>query len=222
MRHEGRGDKARNGSPDWHAAHRDNRQGGAQVPRRRLRVDGDHVGNDAADADTRKETQPEHLLEAGGVGGGEGERAEQQVRADQRGLAPITVAHPSEQARTDQDAEQACAEHRAQRRGCHAPVLDQIRRGERDRSDVVAVDQNDEKRPDDQVDLKRAQPALIEQARNLDFRSVRHCFPAKSHSVACLAFMKFMRRAMAGPRCSAQAPTHDGGPCPRTDETPIW
>jgi len=39
-------------------------------------IDGHDVGNDAADAETGQQPQPEHLLEIARVGGGEGEYSE--------------------------------------------------------------------------------------------------------------------------------------------------
>ena len=44
-----------------------------------------------------------------------------------------------------------------------------MRRGKGNGADVVAVDQRDEDRPDDQLDLERAEPVLVEKVRNLNF-----------------------------------------------------
>src|SRR5207248_8853995 len=54
------------------------------------------------------------------------------------------------------------------------PVGDEMRRGERDRGDVVAVKERDQHRPDDELDVKAADAALIEQMRNLHYRRFRH------------------------------------------------
>ena len=48
--------------------------------------------------------------------------------------------------------------------GFNAHSLTRLWRGESDRGDVVAVDENDEERPDNQFDLKRAQSAFVEQS----------------------------------------------------------
>ena len=164
VRYERGGNKPGNGPADRDAAHRDDRQSGAQVPRRRLGIDGNDVGNDAADANSRQQPQPKHLLQVARIGCGEREHPEQQVRSHQRGFASIAVADPAEQHRTEEDAHEARAEHRSERGGGHAPSPHQMRCGERDRRNVVTVDQDDEERPDDQFDLKRAEPALVEQA----------------------------------------------------------
>ena len=112
VRYERGGNKPRNGPADRDAAHRDDRQSGAQVPRRRLGIDGNDVGNDAADADPGQQAQPEHLLEIGGIGRGKREDAKPQVRADEGGLAAIAVADPSENGRPREYAKEARAEHR--------------------------------------------------------------------------------------------------------------
>jgi len=41
------------------------------------------------------------------------------------------------------------------------PVGDQMRRGKRDGADIIAVDQRDQHRPDQHLDLERAQPAFV-------------------------------------------------------------
>jgi hypothetical protein len=153
-RHECRRHKAGNGAADRNAADRNDRQRRPQMTWRGFGVDGDHVGNDTADAEPRQQPQPEHLLEIGRIGGGKGEHAEPQVRTDQRGLAAIPVAHPSENRRAEENADEARAEHRPERARRYPPRPDQVRRGKGDRSDVIAVDQDDEERPDQQLDLE--------------------------------------------------------------------
>ena len=83
-----RGDEARNGAADRHAADRDDRQRGAQLARRGFGVDGDDVRDDAADAEARQQTQPEHLVEIGRIGRRKREDAEQQVRPTSAALRP--------------------------------------------------------------------------------------------------------------------------------------
>src|ERR1044071_2482317 len=46
-----------------------------------------------------------------------------------------------------------------------------------DGADVVAVDEGDQNRPQDQLDLKCADAVLVEKMRNLNFRLARHRFP---------------------------------------------
>src|SRR6185437_8406169 len=176
-RHQRGGDEARNGAAERHEADGDDGERGAQPPRRRLRVDGDDVRNDAADAEARKQAQPEHLVEVRRIGGADGENAEHEVGGDQRRLAAVAVADPSEQRRAEQDADQAGAEHRAERLRRDVPLPDEMRRREGDRGDVVAVDQHQKERPDQQDDLERAEAALVEQARYRDDRLVSHYFP---------------------------------------------
>src|SRR3974390_479828 len=52
-----------------------------------------------------------------------------------------------------------------------------MRRGKGDRRDVVAVDQDQKKRPHEQRDLEGSDAALVEQARDRDDRLVSHWFP---------------------------------------------
>src|ERR1035437_3863999 len=49
------------------------------------------------------------------------------------------------------------------------------RLGEGDGGNIVAVDEDDEERPDEQLDLERAQAALVEQPRYLNDWLIRHC-----------------------------------------------
>jgi hypothetical protein len=120
------------------------------------------------------------LRQIGRIGGGECERAEQQVGGDQCGLAAIAIADPAEHRRAEQHADVAGAEHRAERAARNPPGRDEMRRGEGDRANVVAVDQGEQNRPGQQSDLERAQPALIDQTRNLNLRFVGHRFPPRS------------------------------------------
>jgi hypothetical protein len=64
------------------------------------------------------------------------------------------------------------------------PVADQIRGGEGNGADVVAVDQNQEERPDQKLDLKRPETPFIEEAGNGNDSLVRHGFS----SPGCLFF----------------------------------
>ena len=120
--------------------------------------------------------QQRHFGEIGRIGGPEGEHAEQQVGGDQRGLAAIAVADPAENLRTEQHADIAGAEHQAERLRRHVPLRDQVRRGKGDGADVVAVDHRHQDRPDDQLDLERADPVLVQKMRNLNFRFAGHRF----------------------------------------------
>ena len=60
----------------------------------------------------------------------------------------------------------------------HVPIGDQVRRRKGNGADVITVDQCDQDRPDQHPDLKRAQPAFVEQTRNLDVLA-GHRFPRK-------------------------------------------
>jgi hypothetical protein len=106
------------------------------------------------DAKACKQAQPEHLIEVCRIGRRQGENAEEQVRPDQRRLAAVAVADPTKQCRPKQNANEACAEHRAERTGFQPPFPDQTGGCKRDRGDVVAIDKNNKKRPDNQLDLK--------------------------------------------------------------------
>src|SRR3954463_2794341 len=57
------------------------------------------------------------------------------------------------------------------------PVAHQVRRSERDGGDVVAVEQRNQHRPDDQLDMKAADAALVEQTRDVDYRGLSHRLP---------------------------------------------
>jgi hypothetical protein len=99
-----------------------------------------------------------------------------QVRADQRRLAAVAVADPAENLRAEQDADVARREHPFEVAWRHMPVGNQMRRGKRDGADVIAVDKRDQHGPYQHLDLERAQPAFVQQSRNLyDFAD--HCFP---------------------------------------------
>jgi hypothetical protein len=118
----------------------------------------------------------------GRIGGGEGENAEQEAGADQRRLAAVPITDPAEYRGSEQEAEIAGAQHRSQRAAFNAPRRDQMRRRERDRGDVVAVDDRDQNRPYQHPDLEGAQPAFVEQTRKLDFRFAGHRSPLAEKS----------------------------------------
>src|SRR5215831_5558594 len=59
------------------------------------------------------------------------------------------------------------------------PFADQVWGGEGDGADVIAVDQRDQNRPEDQLDLERAEAVLVQKMRNLNFRLARHRFPQR-------------------------------------------
>jgi len=65
--------EARNGSAERHRTDGDDGECRTQPARRRFRVDGDHIWNDATDAKPSQQPQPEHLVEIGGVGSGQRE-----------------------------------------------------------------------------------------------------------------------------------------------------
>ena len=98
LRHERGGHETRNGAAERYTSNRDNRKRGAQFARRGFGIDGDDIGNNAADAKARQQAQPEHLVEIGRIGRGQREDAKQQVRPNQRRLAAVAVADPAEQA----------------------------------------------------------------------------------------------------------------------------
>jgi hypothetical protein len=99
LRHQGCGHNAGDRAADRHEADRDQRQGRAQLPRRGFGVDGNDVGNNAADADAGDQAQPEHLRDVAGVGCNPGEYTKQQQRADERGLAAVAVTDPAKKGR---------------------------------------------------------------------------------------------------------------------------
>ena len=66
-------DEARNGSAERHRTDGDDGECRAQPARCGFRVDGDHIWNDATDSKPSQQTQPEHLVEIGGVGSGQRE-----------------------------------------------------------------------------------------------------------------------------------------------------
>jgi len=154
LRYERRGDEAGNRTADRYAANRDNRKGRTQFARGGFGIQGHDVGDNAADAKACKQAQPEHLIEICRIGRRQGENAEEQVRPDQRRLAAVAVTDPTKQCRTKQNANETCAEHRTERAGFQPPFPDQTWGRERDRGDVVAIDKNNKKRPDNQLDLK--------------------------------------------------------------------
>src|SRR5436190_24136831 len=57
------------------------------------------------------------------------------------------------------------------------PIAHQVRRGERDGGDVVAVEERNEDRPDDQLDVKAADASLVKQTRDVDYRGLSHRLP---------------------------------------------
>src|SRR6516165_291085 len=61
------------------------------------------------------------------------------------------------------------------------PFPDQVRGGEGDGADVIAVDQRDQDRPEDQFDLERANAVFVQKMRNLNFRLAGHRFPPHFH-----------------------------------------
>ncbi len=103
---------------------------------------------------------------------------------DQRGLAAVAVADPAENLRAEQHADIAGAEHEAELLGRDVPFLDQARRRKGDGADVVAVDHGEQHGPDDELDLERAQPVLVQEMRDLNFRFAGHRFPRRIIFVA--------------------------------------
>ncbi len=59
------------------------------------------------------------------------------------------------------------------------PFADQVWGGKGDGADVIAVDQRDQDRPEDQLDLELANAVLVQKMRNLNFRLARHRFPQR-------------------------------------------
>ena len=177
LRHQRRGGEAGQRAAERHQADGDDRQRGAQIARRRFGVDGDEVRDDAADAEPGDEAQRGQFGEIGRIGGDEGEDAEQEVGEDQRGLAAVAVADPAKDLRAEQHADIAGAEHEAELLGRDVPFLDQARRRKGDGADIVAVDHGEQHGPDDELDLERAQPVLVQEMRDLNFRRVGHRFP---------------------------------------------
>src|SRR5215472_10428168 len=59
------------------------------------------------------------------------------------------------------------------------PFADQVWSGKGDGADVIAVDQRDQDRPEDQLDLERTEAVLVQKMRNLNFRLARHRFPQR-------------------------------------------
>jgi hypothetical protein len=155
----------------------DDRERGTQIARRRFGIDRDHIGNDAADAESGDKPQPRQLREIDGIGRGEGEHAEQEIGRDQRGFSAVIVTDPAEDLRAEQDADIAGGQDEAKLFRRHVPFLDQARRGKGDGADVIAVDQRDQDRPEDELDLKRTNAVLVQKMRNLNFRLAGHRFP---------------------------------------------
>ncbi len=167
-----------------HHARRDNGKRSASVARRRLGIDRDDVGNDAANAETGDEAQFRQFGEIGRVGGNEGKDAEQEVGGDQRGLAAVAITDPAEDLRAEQHAEIAGAQHEAKVFRRDMPFLDQAGHGERDGADVISVDEGNQDRPEDQLDLERADAVLIQKMRNLNFLLAGHRSPLQGFLIA--------------------------------------
>ena len=77
--------------------------------------------------------------------------------------------------------------------------LDEMRRGESDGANIVAVDDPDQDRPCQHPDLEGAEPALVQQTRNLDFCFAGHLVPLQIFTVflAMLLGQKSANRALA-------------------------
>ena len=116
-RHQSGGDESWNGAAEWHKADANQRERCAVFAWRGFGIDCDHVGDDTADAQAGKQAQPEKLLKVGRIGRGQGEYAKQQIRGNQRGLAAVAVADPSEQSGAEKNSDQACAEDRTKLAG---------------------------------------------------------------------------------------------------------
>ena len=108
-RHQSGGDDTGKSAAERHEADGYQRERRAILARRRLGIDRNKVGNNATDAEAGEEAQPGKLLKIGRVGGGEGKYAEQQISGNQRDLAAVAVADPSEQGRPEQNTEEAGA-----------------------------------------------------------------------------------------------------------------
>ena len=142
-------------------------------------IDGDEVGNDAADTEPGEKPQPGQLRQIGGIGGRVSERAEQDVRQNECGLAAVTVADPAENLRAEQHADIARAQDEAECLRLNVPFGDQMRRRKGDGADIVAVDHRQEHGPDDQLDLERAEPVFVQKLRNLNLCLAGHRSPRR-------------------------------------------
>ena len=194
MRDQRRADEARTGSAHRDAADGDDRQRRAQLPRRRFGVDRNKVGNNAADSEAGEEAQPEQLRQVGRIGRRKSQDAEQHVGDDQRRLTAIAVADEPHQLRTEQDADIACGQNRTKRMPRYAPGLHKMRCGKRDGADIIAVDDPDQDRPQQHLDLKRAETALVQNTRHMNFRLDGH-FLSHMEVVAALVGSGWARRA---------------------------
>ncbi len=73
------------------------------------------------------------------------------------------------------------------------PIGDEVRRGECDGADIIAVDHRDQDGPDDQLDLERTQPPFVQQARNFNYGCVGHRFPPLGFLSVTRAFLSFAK-----------------------------
>ena len=179
VRNERRGCETGERTADRHHSGGNDGERGAQMARRRFGVDRHHVGDHAADAEPGDGAQPEQLREVRRISGPVGEDAEQDIAQDQCGLAAVAVADPAENLRTEQHAEIARGQHEAERLRRNVPVMDEMRCGKSDGADVIAVDEGDQRGPEDELDLEGAQPVLVQKPRYINIRFAGH----RSHPI---------------------------------------
>ena len=101
--------------------------------------------------------------------GQHGEDADQHSRENQQCLAPQAVGQRAERRSAHGRAQKRRGENRSEIGDLDAERVGDERRRDTDRLGVNAIEQIDQSAANDGTDLKRSQPALVDEARDIYF-----------------------------------------------------
>src|SRR6185295_18993827 len=81
---------------------------------------------------------------------------------------------PAEDHGAEEDADEARCKDRPERRALDVPVAHEVRCRKRNCGDVVSVEKRNQRRPEEELDVKRRHPSLVEQRRHWYYGSIGH------------------------------------------------
>ena len=146
------------------AGEREDDGGALEAARRKLSINGTNVGEDAADAQSRKEPQCKKMGERRCKNDHPGEQPEHYAGKNDGRATAVAVPDVAEQRRADENSKQAGAEDWPEHAWVHQPPLFRERRyGKCHDRNVVPIEQQDYEGQHNKFDVEAAETALIEQ-----------------------------------------------------------
>ncbi len=163
------GDRTGEGAAQAVAQHDQGDHRGAQPPGGELDIEGPEQRDRSAQRHARDEPKRDQGGKRVGEGQGEGEDAEAGGGADDRRPTAVAVSQHAEQHAPDHGAEQARPERQAELRVADMEHLLQPGRGEGDDLHVIAIEEDDQRRDENQAIAEGAQLALLEGGVEVEF-----------------------------------------------------